>query len=102
MVGLRVKSSVAAATLCAAAIVTLPHAQGSDDAVSAAIIPLSQAGPGSLTGVWSNPGPEGHAPVKTADGAPIPYQPSIAKVLAQRRTDVDQEREPGCVPTGMP
>jgi hypothetical protein len=98
-------------------VAVIAHAQVPAKAaagVAAPLIPLSLKGPGSLTGVWSDPefkepGPAspGIQPaIRTADGNPVPYQPRIAMLLAQQQAGgarpIDARAAPWCMPAGIP
>jgi hypothetical protein len=117
-IGSRPKSSVAATAtavgLCTVLALAHAPAEAADKVAPALILP-SLKGPGSLTGVWNSVGlkdqgtssPVGAPPaIHTADGQPIPYQPEIAKSLAQQGDNkgkaIDAQSAPWCVPSGMP
>jgi hypothetical protein len=109
-ISVRAKCWVAAAVVCVCTVVTFAraHAEAAGKAAPA-VIPLSATGPGSLNGIWGNPGPAGgELTVTTADGKPIPYQPAIATLLARRKTNAsaksveNDQPESACVPAGMP
>ena len=113
-----IAAAAAAACLCASPLPAAQSTAPGADTKSAAPRPTRPptSGPGSLTGVWSNPAfkdyrtgpPVGREPtLETAERNPIPFRPEVAKILEQKREDARNGKPVAgngsyCLPGGMP
>jgi hypothetical protein len=107
---------VAAAVACLCAAPAFPQTPPSTTKKATGPTLPPVAGPGSISGVWNNSQfkdyrtgpPVGAEPkIETADGEPIPFQPAVTALLAQRRQDAKNGKPVAsngsyCLPGGMP
>jgi hypothetical protein len=106
---------IAAAVACLCAAPALAQQATADKkAVRPTLPPVK--GPGSISGVWNNtqfkdyrtgPPVGAEARLETADGEPLPFQPAVAQLIAQRRQDARNGKPVAtngsfCLPGGMP
>jgi hypothetical protein len=100
-----VSAAMTTAWCCALLFLVSAPAYAAANAPSG-LVALSLKGPGSLTGVWSNPAVAQSSSVKTEDGRPIPYLPRIAELMAQKgdakSKAIDAQSAPWCRPQGLP